>query len=203
MKKILTIMLSVVIVASVAIGGTLAFLTAETSALDNVFTFDGIELGLTEYSEYSGPDGENIPYPTIPEVIEPGMTVDKIPVITVMENSVSSYVYVKVTNGFGDKAVIGIDTENWIAVEGSDGIYRYQEIVLKSDAAQALAPVFSTVYFDGETITMENIEELEDKTISVQAFAHQAGGNKADGNQLTAEDADQAAIDFFAAPAGE
>lgn len=203
MKKILTIVLSVVIVASVAIGGTLAFLTAETSALDNVFTFDGIELGLTEYREYNGPDGENTPYPTTPEVIEPGMTINKIPVITVMEDSVSSYVYVKVTNGFGDKAVIGIDTENWSAVANSDGIYRYKDIVLKSDAAQALAPVFSTVYFDGETITMENIAELQGKTISVQGFAHQAGGNRADGNQLTVVDADQAAIEFFAAPAGE
>lgn len=202
MKKILTIMLSVVIVASVAIGGTLAFLTAKTSALENVFTFDGIELELSEYKEYT-PGGENTPYPTTPEVIEPGMTVDKIPVITVKEDSVSSYVYVKVTNGFGDKAKIGIDTDNWIAVSAEDGIYRYKEIVLKSEDAQALAPVFSTVYFDGATITMENIAELEGKTISVQGFAHQAGGNKADGNQLTAEDADQAAIDFFAAPAGE
>lgn len=201
MKKILTIMLSVVIVASVAIGGTLAFLTAKTSALENVFTFDGIELELNEYEKYD-PDGTSTPYPDTPVVIEPGMTVDKIPVITVKEKSVSSYVYVKVTNGFGDSAKIGIDTDNWIAVS-DDGIYRYKEIVSKSDAAQALAPVFSTVYFDGATITMENIEDLQGKTISVQAFAHQAGGNKADGNQLTADDADQAAVDFFAAPAGE
>lgn len=202
MKKILTIVLSVVIVASVAIGGTLAFLTAETSALENVFTFDGIELELNEYEEYS-PDGTGTPYPDTPVVIEPGMTVNKIPVITVKENSVSSYVYVKVTNGFGELATVNIDADNWVTVSEENGIYRYKDIVLKSDAAQALAPVFSTVYFDGETITMDNIADLNGKTISVQGFAHQAGGNKEDGNQLTVTDADAAAITFFTTPAGE
>lgn len=202
MKKILTIVLSVVIVASVAIGGTLAFLTAETSALENVFTFDGIELELNEYEAYS-PDGTGTPYPDTPVVIEPGMTVNKIPVITVKENSVSSYVYVKVTNGFGELATVNIDADNWVTVSKENGIYRYKDIVLKSDAAQALAPVFSTVYFDGETITMENIADLNGKTISVQGFAHQAGGNKEDGDQLTVTDADAAAITFFTTPAGE
>lgn len=203
MKKILTIVLSAVIVASIAIGGTLAFLTAQTSALENVFQFDGIAIGLNEYSTYNAQDNTGTAYPTETQTVIPGTTVNKIPVVTVNEKSTACYVYVKVDNALNgtvaNSTSLDIDTANWIPLASPNhtNIYRYKDVVTKSDTDTALPPVFTKVTFSGEYITMENIASLNDKKVTVQAFAHQSGGNDDNGDPLTVATIDSYADAFF------
>ena len=202
MKKILTIVLSAVIVASIAIGGTLAFLTANTSALENVFQFDGIAIGLQEYSAYDSQTNTGTAYPTETQTVSPGTSVNKIPVVTVNANSTACYVYVKVDNALNttvaNSTSLDIDTANWVALASPNhtNIYRYKDPVAKSSTDVVLPPVFTKVNFSGENITMENIASLNGKTVTVQAFAHQTG-NDENGDPLTVADIDNYANGFF------
>ena len=203
MKKILTIVLSAVIVASIAIGGTLAFLTAQTGALENVFRFDGIGIALSEYSQYDPQTNTGTAYPTDTQTVIPGTSVDKIPVVSVNANSTACYVYVKVDNTLNatveDSASLDIDTANWepLASPNHTNIYRYKAVVPKSATDTALPSVFTKLTFSGENITMENIASLNDKKVTVQAFAHQSGGNDDNGDPVTLATIDSYADAFF------
>lgn len=198
MKKILTIGATVMIIAAIAIGSTLAFLTGKTDALENKFLFDGITLELNEYKD----TGHQEAYPEDPQVVYPGAVVDKVPVITVEEGSLDCYVYVQITNGL-NIAVDGATTldisDDWTPIKAGYDIYRYKEVVQKADADKALTDIFTTVTVNGEKVTMENIASLKDAKITIEGFAHQANGTGETPAERQAF-ADQAALTYFATP---
>ncbi|WP_087064818.1 hypothetical protein [Intestinibacillus massiliensis] len=198
MKKILTIGATVMIIAALAIGSTLAFLTGKTDALENKFLFDGITLELNEYKD----TGHQEAYPEDPQVVYPGAVVDKVPVITVDKGSLDCYVYVQIENGL-NTAVDGATTldisKDWTPIKKGYDIYRYKEVVQKADTAQKLTDIFTKVTVNGEKVTMENIAKLQDSQITIQGFAHQANGT-GDTEAERQAFADQAALTYFATP---
>ena len=184
MKKKLTLVVSLLLVMALSIGGTLAYLTAETEAVTNTFTFGNINITLTETDEDNVFDG-----------LVPGAKVAKDPVVTVVSGSEECYVFVKIEEannsaGDGEKYINwAVDTANWEAVEGETGVYKYKTTVDASSAAQelyVLQPGDSGtdyengyVTVDGENVTKEYIDNLTQNTypkLTITAYAVQSEG---------------------------
>lgn len=92
-KKSLILVLTLVLILGCAIGGTLAWLTASTTAVTNTFTTAGIEITLTEtFNTDTNNDGKNDKWQA--QMI-PGYSYTKDPKVTVKANSVDCYLFVK------------------------------------------------------------------------------------------------------------
>lgn len=179
MKKKATIaVVAFALVLCFAIGGTLAWLSDESETVTNTFTVGDIDITLTETT------GEDYK-------IIPGGKEGKNPKVTVEATSEKCYVYVLVDNTvrINDTVVAtpNIDTNNWIEVSksGTKTLYRYNEIVDASTAAQERFVFTEVTYAD--TITKDNIDALNDTTIVITAYAHQS-------ENTTQDAADAAAI---------
>lgn len=197
-KNVLTMALSVSLVGVIAVGGTLAYLTANTEELTNTFSFTTNGIGLTlsetategigyDINKTSASEGDGIEYTNI----VPGATLDKEPSLTVAQNSVDCYVYALVT---------GIDTDttddfyttwgtNWNAVSGFQGegtLLKYQVKVTTTNTASASYtipnPIFTSVTVNSD---IESTVDFDD--VVIQGYAIQAD----------AADADEQAIDYF------
>ena len=116
MKKKLTVSLAVLaLVACMAAGATLAWLTAKTSSVTNTFTYGDINIELKETT------GES--YKMVP-----GNKITKDPKVTVKANSEACWLFVKVekSDNFDDFMTYGI-ADGWTALAGVDGVY-YREV---------------------------------------------------------------------------
>ena len=189
MKKTLTIALSMVLVAAIAVTGTLAFLTASSTELVNKFTFGNTEVEIAEPTWTAAVGGEGKPMKVVP-----GQTVAKDPTVTV-KGSEEVYVYAYVNNALAEYVTIGTIGANWTSVDGLVGLYRYNTTVTPADGGTELQPLFNTVTISDE-ITQEMLEGEDNPfadtngTITVQAYVHQA----AEAGQTVA---DTAAVEFF------
>ena len=185
MKKTLTIALSMVLVAAIAVTGTLAFLTDESDVLVNKFTFGNTEVTIAEPTWTAALRGEEA------MKVVPGETVDKDPTVTV-KGSEEVYVYAYVNNALADYVTIGAIGANWTPVDGLAGLYRYNTTVTPAADGTELEPLFEEVTIS-DKITQETLEEnnpFTNGTIIVQAYVHQA----AEAGQTVA---DAAAVEFF------
>lgn len=96
-KKTIALLLALALVFGGAVGGTIAWLTAETAPVVNTFTVGDIDITLIEHA-YSGEDTSKLTatvsnsnnYPLIP-----GTTYAKDPTVTVEANSEDCYLFVK------------------------------------------------------------------------------------------------------------
>jgi len=187
-KKILTAVLALVLVMACTVGGTLAWLTAKTDAVENTFTVGKINITLTETFNNETNDA------WVGKIV-PGAKQDKDPTVTVLEGSEKCWVYAMVENNMliGDAVAVipNVDLNDWtqVAAGGNRILYRYKDVV---DAADADVPhaVFTEVEYLGSLITEQNIAELGTKTILVDAYAHQS-------ENVSADDADKAAKSHF------
>lgn len=117
MKKKLTVSLAVLaLVACMAAGATLAWLTAKTSSVTNTFTYGDINIELKETT------GES--YKMVP-----GNKITKDPKVTVKANSEACWLFVKVekSDNFDKFMTYGI-ADGWTALAGEDGVY-YREVI--------------------------------------------------------------------------
>ena len=192
MKKTLTIALSMVLVAAIAVTGTLAFLTDKSEVLTNTFTFGNTEVTIAEPKwdaalAENGIDGDM--------KVVPGQTVAKDPTVTV-KGSEEVYVYAYVNNTLAVHVEIGEINKNWVAVDDLPGLYRYNTTVTPAAGGTELEPLFEEVTIS-ETVTQEMLKgddnPFTDGTITVQAYVHQA---KEIGDTPVAT-ADAAAVAFF------
>lgn len=182
-KKVVATLLALVLLMGVAIGGTIAYLVDSTTEVTNTFAVGKIDISLDETHNEGF-------------TVVPGGSDTKDPVVTVAQDSEKCYVYVSVINNLvidtDTVATLNIDSSKWTAVgsNGNETVYKYTSVVDASTAAQNL-PVFTTVSYDGAKITADNINGLKDKTIVVQAYAHQSENLGTDIN------VDELACEFF------
>lgn len=200
--KPLALLLALALVVGGVVGGTIAWLTAETGPVVNTFTVGDIEIKLEETAGQT--------YKVVP-----GATDKKDPKISVKEGSEPCYVYAFVVNNLVikennqnvDVATLNIDPSKWIPVKslattsGTKTLYRYHQIFTASaDNKDNIVDytlvdnVFTTVTYSGTEITKGNISQLSGKEIIVDAFAHQSA-NISDINV-----ADAAAMGHFSLP---
>ena len=173
-KSLLMMMVTICLIAVVGVGATLAYLTDSTDTLTNTFT-----LGKTDI-EIDEPEWEE------PEDIVPGQEIAKDPTVTVMANSVDSYVFMSISGVDAMEAAgfeLGEINAAWVKADGADskdGIYVYSDangpaVVAKSDANQELPALFETVtYLESNTETKGGTFNLLVKAAAVQATGDDA-----------------------------
>ena len=125
LKLVLVLVMALVMLAGGVVGGTLAWLTAETNAVENVFTTSNINVALEEVEE-----GKNFK-------MIPGWTIDKSPRITVEKDSEDCWLFVEVTestdlelseyikyavNTTTESTIDGVIHGGWTQGAGTDGI---------------------------------------------------------------------------------
>lgn len=124
-KKVMMAAMSTALVAVVGVGGTLAYLSAQSEAVSNVFTVGdgyitvdgktGIYLDEIKVNDNgtTGPDRVTDIQQTYPDMM-PGDTREKDPTVYFVDGSVKSYVFVKVT---------GTDTaaNNHLLIQDAEG----------------------------------------------------------------------------------
>lgn len=170
-KRVWILVAAVLLISACAIGGSLAWLS-DSKAVTNTFTTGDINITLQE------------PNYKDPAKIYPGAEIKKDPTVTVKADSEDCWVLVCVENNLIiDNAIVGTPNilSDWtpVSTQGSKTIYSYQAQVPASAHDTALPKVFTTLTINGEQVTKENINLLEDKTITVTAYAHQAAGQTA------------------------
>ena len=103
-KRTLTLVVALVLVSVMAVGGTLAWLTAQTQTVTNTFTVGDIDITLTETDSA---DEDNNPNNNEYQII-PGTNIAKDPKVSVDATSEACWLFVKVTEA------------NWPAVTEKD-----------------------------------------------------------------------------------
>ena len=157
MKKKLTVSLAVLaLVACMAAGATLAWLTAKTSSVTNTFTYGDINIELKETT------GES--YKMVP-----GNTIAKDPKVTVKANSEACWLFVKVekSTNFDEFMTYGI-ADGWTKLDGVDGVY-YREVASPTDDTvfDVLKNNLVTVK---EDVTKEDFAGLTSETMPTLTF---------------------------------
>ena len=186
-KKIVAAALACVLCVGLGIGGTLAWLTAQTGPVTNTFTVGDIDLLLdekdTDGSETGWVEGmaEGRDTQNAYDVI-PGVSVEKDPTVHVLSGSEKCWVYVLVDDqmnkAFTNSAAYTVDAANWEQVKQvvNDNsivtMYKYKTVV-DAENGQVNLVVFNGVTIS-ENITKADVDSLAGKTITVKAYAHQA-----------------------------
>ena len=107
--KIMTVVLSLVLVAALSIGGTVAWLTAKTDTVTNTFTFGNIDITLTET--------ENLDLKIVP-----GKPITKDPKATVQSGSEACYLFVELNKVNWLPALTYEIADGWTRGTDEDGI---------------------------------------------------------------------------------
>ena len=188
MKKIAVLATSFALVAAIAVGGTMAYMTAKDDSITNSFTFGNIGIKLEETY-------------TANSKVTPGAVISKTPQVTVKANSEESYVYMNIkTTLTSNEATLDVNTTNWTKLDtstaNSGDVYRYNTTVTPESAQdKTLEALFTKVSYSGANITEDNLETVANKTIIVGAYAHQATTDEA--GVTMQEVSDDAAIAYF------
>ena len=106
-KKIVTAGLALVMVAGISVAGTLAYLTSVSAEVKNTFTVGKVAIELDE-TDITNPEGDRVTSNDYGKVT-PGTVYDKDPIVHLDLTSEDCYVFVKVTNGLGDKEAPSVE----------------------------------------------------------------------------------------------
>lgn len=166
-SKTFVVMLALVLALGCAVGGTIAWLTAQTPEVKNTFTYGNINIELTETTgtEYK---------------IIPGTDIPKDPKVTVKANSEDCWLFVKVVEDgtfVANKVTYSVDTgtDKWQPLAGHDGVY-YRE-VSSSTVAQEFYILAGNKVTVSDTLTKDDIKDITtDPTLSFTAYAIQKKG---------------------------
>jgi len=161
-KRTMALLAAVLLVVGVAIGGTLAWLTATSDTVTNTFTTSDIKITLEETK-----GGADHTFKMIP-----GYTIEKDPKVKVLEGSEACFLFVKLKKSANFDTYMTYEmADGWTALsEGSDVYYREVTTspaeygVLKDNQVTVRGTVTST---DMETA------QANKPTLTVSAYASQ------------------------------
>ena len=146
-KKIAISIVAVALVLCCAIGGTLAWLTAESAQVTNTFTVGDINIELKEDSGASA----NYQFKMVP-----GNTITKDPKVTVKANSEACYLFVKVTkSGNFDQFLTYAMADGWTQYKDTDVWYRDPNV-----AASAADQTFEVLKNNAVTVNGTVTKEM-------------------------------------------
>ena len=148
--KTFVAMLALVLVIGCAVGGTVAWLTAQTDSVVNTFTYGDINIDL---KETTGNDYKIIP----------GVDIEKNPTVIVKANSEACWLFVKVEEGgmFVDNMVTYSIANDWTKVGGTENVY-YREV----DAATT--DLEFNVLKNNKVTVSEDLTKSDIQSITVQ-----------------------------------
>lgn len=157
-KKTLALVLALTLLVAGVVGGTLAWLTDQTTEVKNTFTVGDINIGLTE---------TNRDYKMVP-----GNKLDKDPTVIVKAESEACWLFVKVTKSENlDTFITYAIAEGWTELQ--DGVY-YREVPA-SAADQTFSVLAGNTVTVNNTVTKTMLEtaKTDAPTLTFQAYAVQ------------------------------
>ena len=183
-KKTVALLLACVMALGVAVGGTLAWLTATDEPVVNTFTPSTIKIELKETPNKDS-DKDNVD-DTWEKKMVPGDTLVKDPTVTVLAGSEACWLFIKVeetggvvnyTKADGTSAttkwddfltyqVITGDGE-WTAVDGHEGYYYRKVDAVTAGTADEALPTFSVIWYDADNDDI--LDESEKDKIGVKS----------------------------------
>lgn len=200
LRRIVLLMACAVLLVSLSVGATLAYLTSTTQTVKNTFTVGNvnIELDEAEVDEYGENENGRTKVGNEYKLL-PGRTYIKDPTVTVLKGSEPCYVCIKVTvtnvenlmnalpefkhtdavlgEYFNLAAMVGDwDPTKWAfeTIHGTNVYeFRYTSIVDARDEAKVLPALFETIKIPGH-LNENQLAMLKDVKIDVQAFAIQS-----------------------------
>lgn len=182
--QVITIAVSLMLVAAIAIGGTVAWLVDKTESVTNTFTFGDINITLTETDAIKGSDGN---FTKAYTGLVPGATVPKDPKVTVDNDSVDCWLFVKVTPGNNTFTPSGSNTAinilEWTMATGwdkvADGVYGRK--VLTTDNTKEFSVFKNDQVIVSSKVTKDLIDTYNNATnpatkptITITAYAIQS-----------------------------
>ncbi|MBQ3502920.1 MAG: hypothetical protein IJA72_04605 [Clostridia bacterium] len=153
------IVLSIMLIASIAVGVTLAYFTANTSAEGNVSLGDPVNINITQ-------GGSSVTSLTFGEDALPGHVYDQVIGISVPTNTSNALLRAKLTITNTDGASLTVDattTDSW--VEGDDDYYYYNGVAKAGDAID-----FVTAVTIPTSLTNDDANKTFNIDISVEAI---------------------------------
>lgn len=185
-KVALTVLCALLLV-TVSILGTLAYLTSKTDTVTNTFTVGKVSITLDEQTLNA--DGTVKEATRVTEnkglILVPGQEYKKDPTIHVAANSEDSYVFVKITNNLAGVEVADaaeaptiaeqLAEKGWTQLTNNDvpvdGVYYYTDGYTKT-ATVVNIPVFDEFNVDPAK-KAEDLAAFEKKTIEIVGYAIQ------------------------------
>lgn len=171
-KRTMALLAAVLLVVGVAIGGTLAWLTAKSDTVTNTFTTSDIKITLEENE-----GGKDHTFKMIP-----GYTIKKDPKVTVLAGSEACFLFVKLEKSANfDNYMTYAMADGWTALEGISNVY-YREVTT-IPAENAVYDVLrgNQVTVKGEvTSDMMTAAKVDKPTLTVSAYASQLYKNNTD-----------------------
>lgn len=164
--KAFAAVLALALVLGCALGGTVAWLVANSDTVTNTFTYGDINIALTETKPVSRE-----------AKIIPGMDIEKDPKVTVKANSEACWLFVKVaeTGTFVVGKVTYSIADGWTALPGQPGVY-YREVgAVTADTGFSILK--DNVVKVSDTLTKEDIKDIPTgPTLTFTAYAVQKDG---------------------------
>lgn len=122
--RILLTAVAALLLVTMAVGGTLAWLVAETNTVENTFTTSTLDVDIKEDGAVKDDDGKL----TQRFKMVPGEVISKKPTASIVAGSEAAYLFVKITetnNAYNtnDKYVKWEIAEGWKLVEGTTDVY--------------------------------------------------------------------------------
>ena len=157
----------VLVVALASVGGTIAWLTAQTGEVVNTFTVGDINITLTETTGTS-------------YKIVPGNDISKDPKVTVLANSEACWLFVKIekenwpaaTESDGTTLKVKYEiADGWTALTGVDGVY-YREVSSET-TAQDFPVLKNNQVTVSDNLTKAEANAITTPTLKFTAYACQ------------------------------
>lgn len=190
--KSAAILLTLVLVLSIVIGGTMAWLMDKTDPVTNTFTAGNIEITLIETKK---PDGTVVDAGVTDWSAQmiPGNTYEKDPVVTVIgsENAVDCYLFVKVEEVGNAQEYLNYtftfdaDAE-WkkygepTTVDETTTTIWYREVTASTDDQSWHLLTDDRVTVDGDAVTKNNMTVAANAKLIFTAYAAQKDNRKVD-----------------------
>lgn len=162
-------MLALVLVIGCAVGGTIAWLTAQTDPVVNTFTYGDINIELTE----TKPENQQAK-------IIPGVDIEKDPKVTVKANSEACWLFVKVeeTGTFVDNKVTYSIADGWTQGDGTNipaNVYYRAVDAVTNDTDFAVLK--DNKIYVSEELSKSDIQSISDQPkLTFTAYAVQKDG---------------------------
>ncbi len=182
-KKVAATTAALSLTAAVAVGGTLAWLTAKTDTIENTFTIGNVGIKLQEkQGEEWKTAGEG--FTGQQYTVTPGINITKEAKVTVNDGSEKSIVYLKVVKGsdFDTYFDATVDTNNWTPLAGHENYY------WKVAEENAELGILANNTVDPDEDALVNGVKLDKATLSFQAAAIQYDGLTGEGDTAKADD---------------
>ena len=162
-SKTLVLALAVMLIVGATIGGTVAWLTAQTPSVTNTFTVGDINITLNETkSDFK---------------MVPGNVIDKDPVVTVVDGSEDCYLFVKIEKSTTlDKYISYTVASGWTELDNVDGVY--YRVVNATDGTKSFSVLANDQVTVNEGVTKADMEALKAEnatqpTLTFTAYAVQ------------------------------